>query len=87
MKLGLITNNVSVNLVALAAAAMALGGCSFTANPLNQPPSSSNADTNPDGGAPANAPPHALGTITSLQTPVVQEELQQRQVVRAQVSP
>jgi hypothetical protein len=64
MKLGLITNNVSVNLVALAAAAMALGGCSFTANPLNQPPSSSNADTNPDGGAPANAPPPALGTIT-----------------------
>ena len=30
---------------------------------------------------------HALGTITSLQPPVVQEELQQRQVIRAQVSP
>ena len=31
--------------------------------------------------------PHAIGTITSLQTPVVQEELQQRQVVRAELSP
>src|SRR3954464_6380776 len=30
---------------------------------------------------------HALGTITTLQPPVVQEELQQRQVIRAQVPP
>src|SRR5256885_1388615 len=31
--------------------------------------------------------PHALGTLASLQPPVVQEELQQRQVIRAQVPP
>src|SRR4051812_966204 len=30
---------------------------------------------------------HALGTIASLQPPVVQEELQQRQVIGAQVPP
>src|SRR4051794_33127239 len=30
---------------------------------------------------------HALATITPLQLPVVQEELQQRQVIRAQVPP
>src|ERR1700674_1182723 len=30
---------------------------------------------------------HALGTLTSLQPPVIQEELQQRQVIRAQVPP
>ena len=30
---------------------------------------------------------HPLGTITAFQPPVVQDELQQRQVIRAQVAP